>query len=146
MKPDHYDSFADSYLSDNESNLLNAHYERPAMVRLAGDVDGRRVLYAVCGPVLLAAALCAKGAVVTGFDASPAMVDRARQRLGNDVTLSVADLGGPLPFADGAFDDVVMSLVLHYLPDWGAPLAELRRVLRPGGRLILSVNHRSCTS
>jgi len=34
-----------------------------------------------------------------------------------------------------------VSLVLHYLEDWTAPLAELRRVLRPGGRLFLSVNH-----
>ena len=33
------------------------------------------------------------------------------------------------------------SLVLHYLEDWTEPLAELRRVLKPGGRLILSVNH-----
>jgi SAM-dependent methyltransferase len=44
-------------------------------------------------------------------------------------------------FPDGAFDDAVGSLVLHYLQDWTAPLAELRRVLRPGGRLIVSVMH-----
>lgn len=44
-------------------------------------------------------------------------------------------------FADGAFDDVVASLVLHYLEDWGPTLAEMRRVLRPGGRLITSVQH-----
>ena len=42
---------------------------------------------------------------------------------------------------DAAFDDVVASLVLHYLEDWTEPLAELRRVLKPGGRLILSLNH-----
>jgi ubiquinone/menaquinone biosynthesis C-methylase UbiE len=53
----------------------------------------------------------------------------------------VADLSRPLPFADDTFDDVVVSLVLHYLRDWTAPLAELRRVLKPGGRLVLSVNH-----
>jgi SAM-dependent methyltransferase len=53
----------------------------------------------------------------------------------------VADLSRPLPFADGAFDDIVASLVLHYLRDWATPLAELRRLLKPGGRLILSVNH-----
>ncbi|MFI7440335.1 class I SAM-dependent methyltransferase [Nonomuraea indica] len=47
----------------------------------------------------------------------------------------------PLPFADGAFDDVVASLVLHCLEDWGPTLAEMRRVLRPGGRLIASVQH-----
>jgi len=47
----------------------------------------------------------------------------------------------PLPFSDGAFDDVVASLVLHYLEDWGPTLAELRRVLTPGGRLIVSIDH-----
>ncbi len=141
MKADHYDSFAESYSLDNESNLINGYYERPAMIRLAGDVDGRRVLDAGCGSGPLSAALCAKGAIMTGFDSSPAMVDLARQRLGEGAVLHVADLSRPLPFADGAFDDVVSSLVLHYLRDWTAPLAELRRVLRPGGRLILSVNH-----
>jgi SAM-dependent methyltransferase len=53
----------------------------------------------------------------------------------------VADLGSPLAFPDDAFDDVVASLVLHYLEDWGPALAELRRVLKPGGRLIVSVEH-----
>src|SRR5450756_697335 len=55
--------------------------------------------------------------------------------------LRVADLGSRLPFDDGAFDDVVASLVLHYLGDWGPALAELRRVLTPGSRLIVSVHH-----
>jgi ubiquinone/menaquinone biosynthesis C-methylase UbiE len=141
MKADHYDSFAESYSTENESSLLNAYYERPAMIDLAGDVNGRRVLDAGCGSGPLSAALRAKGAIVTGFDSSPAMVELARQRLGEHADLHVADLSQPLPFADGAFDDVVSSLVLHYLRDWTAPLAELRRVLKPGGRLILSVNH-----
>ena len=57
--------------------------------------------------------------------------------------LQQADLQRPLPFQDNAFDDVVASLVLHYLEDWTAPLAELRRVLASGGRLIMSVNHPS---
>ena len=69
------------------------------------------------------------------------MLELARQRLGADADLRVADLGNPLPFPDGAFDDVIASLVLHYLEDWGPTLAELRRVLRPGGRLIVSVDH-----
>jgi SAM-dependent methyltransferase len=69
------------------------------------------------------------------------MLELARRRLGPDADLHLADLGNPLPFGDGVFDDVVASLVLHYLEDWTAPLAELRRVLRPGGRLIASVMH-----
>lgn len=136
-----YDSFASAYAAENESNLFNRYYERPEMLRLAGDVSGRRILDAGCGSGPLSEALRAEGAVVTGLDASAAMVDLARKRLGEDVEVHVADLAGPLPFADAEFDDVVASLVLHYLEDWTGPLAELRRVLKPGGRLIVSVIH-----
>jgi SAM-dependent methyltransferase len=141
MTASHYDSFAEAYSAQNETGLFNAHYARPAMLRLAGDVAGRRILDAGCGSGPLAAALRDAGADVTGFDVSAAMVDLARERLGEDADLHVADLGAPLPFADDEFDDVVASLVLHYLEDWSGPLAELHRVLKPGGRLLLSVNH-----
>ena len=137
MKANHYDSFAESYSADNESNLLNAYYERPAMINLA-DIIECSMLGAVLPSVRSA----------TGEGCHR---DRLRLQLGDgrasaaeageNAALLVADLSQPLPFADGAFDDVVASLVLHYLQDWTAPLAELRRVLQPGGRLILSVNH-----
>ncbi|MER7417055.1 class I SAM-dependent methyltransferase [Micromonospora peucetia] len=106
------------------------------MLKLAGDVHGRRILDAGCGSGPLSEALQARGAIVTGFDSSPAMIELARKRLGEDADLRVADISLPLPFADGAFDDVVVSLVLHYLEDWKVPLSELRRVLKPGGRLL----------
>ncbi|MEV1176515.1 class I SAM-dependent methyltransferase [Nonomuraea sp. NPDC049784] len=136
-----YDSFAEAYSAENENNIMNAYYERPAMLALAGDVAGRRILDAGCGAGPLAAALRDRGAVVTGIDASAGMLALARRRLGDDAALHVVDLNDRLPFDDGAFDDVVASLVLHYLEDWGPTLAEMRRVLRPGGRLIASVQH-----
>ncbi|MFI5863905.1 class I SAM-dependent methyltransferase [Streptomyces sp. NPDC051546] len=136
-----YDGFAEAYAAENENNLVNAHYERPAMLALAGDVAGRRILDAGCGSGPLTAALRERGAVVTGVDSSAGMLALARRRLGEDAALHEADLGGRLPFADGAFDDVVASLVLHYLEDWGPTLAEFRRVLGPGGRLLASVDH-----
>lgn len=136
-----YDSFAEGYTAENETSLLNAYYERPAMLELTGDVSGRRILDAGCGSGPLFAELRDRGAVVTGIDASAGMLEQARRRLGADADLRVADLADPLPFPDGAFDDVVASLVLHYLRDWGPTLAELRRVLAPGGRLIVSVEH-----
>lgn len=136
-----YDRFAEAYSAENENSLVNAYYERPAMLALAGDVAGRRILDVGCGSGPLSAALLDRGAVVNGIDVSAGMLALAGRRLGDDVDLHVADLRERLPFADGTFDDVVASLVLHYLEDWAPALAELRRVLRPGGRLIASVEH-----
>ena len=136
-----YDSFAEAYAANNESSLVNAHYAKPAILNLAGDVAGRRILDVGCGTGPMLASLRARGATVTGVDNSAGMLELARQRLGDRADLQVADLGRPLPFPDGAFDDVIACLVLHYLQDWTAPLAELRRVLVPGGRLIVAVNH-----
>lgn len=141
VKPSDYDDVAAAYDAENEKSLANAYYERPATLALAGDVAGRRILDAGCGAGPLFAQLRERGAVVSGVDASAGMIERARLRLGQDADLRVADLADPLPFEDDTFDDVIASLVLHYLEDWGPALAEVRRVLRPGGRLIASVNH-----
>ena len=128
-----YDVLAEAYTAENEASLINAYYARPAILALAGDVAGLRILDAGCGSGPLFAALRDRGAIVTGFDSSTGMLEQARQRLGDGADLQVADLGSPLPFPDGAFDDVIAALVLHYLQDWGPALAELRRVLTPGG-------------
>ncbi|MEU6772383.1 class I SAM-dependent methyltransferase [Streptomyces sp. NPDC046759] len=141
VRANDYDSFAEEYSAETEDNLVNAYYARPAMLTLAGDVAGRRILDAGCGSGPLSAALRDRGAAVTGIDASAGMLALAKRRLGDGVALHQVDLSDRLPFADGAFDDVVASLVLHYLEDWGPTLAEIRRVLRPGGRLIASVDH-----
>ena len=121
-----YDSFAEAYTALNESSLINGYYCRPAILDLAGDVAGRRVLDAGCGSGPLSAALRDRGAIVTGFDSSAKMLELARRRLGPGADLREADLASPLPYPDGAFDDVIACLVLHYLRDWTAPLAELR--------------------
>ena len=52
-----YDGFAEGYSASNENNLINAYYERPAMLALAGDVTGRRILDVGCGSGALLAAL-----------------------------------------------------------------------------------------
>jgi SAM-dependent methyltransferase len=100
--------------AETEANLINGYYARPAILDLAGDVTGRRILDAGCGSGPLFASLRDRGALVPGFDSSAKMLELARQRLGADADLRAADLGSPLPFPDGAFDDVVACLVLHY--------------------------------
>ncbi|MFI5615297.1 class I SAM-dependent methyltransferase [Amycolatopsis sp. NPDC051903] len=136
-----YDTLAEGYSAENQTSLQNAYYERPATLALAGEVAGRRILDAGCGAGPLFARLRDRGAVVTGIDASAGMLAQARRRLGPDADLRVADLADPLPFADATFDDVIAALVLHYFEDWGPTLTEVHRVLKPGGRLIASVDH-----
>ncbi|WP_191246376.1 class I SAM-dependent methyltransferase [Amycolatopsis deserti] len=141
LETNNYDSFAEAYAAETESNLINGYYARPAVLDLAGDVAGRRILDAGCGAGALHAALRERGAIVTGVDSSAKMLELARKRLGDDADLHLADVGSTLPFPDKSFDDIVACLLLHYLEDWTAPLAELRRVLEPGGRLIVAVDH-----
>ncbi|MGP9031749.1 class I SAM-dependent methyltransferase [Glutamicibacter mysorens] len=106
-----------------------------------GDVSGQRILDIGCGAGALTEKLIGKGAQVSGFDASEAMLELARVRLGEGADLQVVRLGEELPYADDSFDVAVASLVFHYLPDWTAALAEVKRVLKPGGRLLMSINH-----
>lgn len=79
------------------------------------------------------------GVELTGIDVSPGMLAIARRRadeLNRTVSLRVAD-AQRLPFGDESFDTVTATLSMCSVPDLGATLAELRRVLRPGGRLVL---------
>jgi SAM-dependent methyltransferase len=76
-----YDTLAEAYTADNETSLINAYYARPAILALAGDVTGRRILDAGCGSGPMFAALRDRGAILAGFDSSPGMIGQARRRL-----------------------------------------------------------------
>jgi SAM-dependent methyltransferase len=139
---DAYEAFADAYAAHTATGAWNALYERPAVLELLGDVRGRTVLDAGCGPGHLAGALAGRGARVIGCDASPRMVELTRAALGPGADVRVHDLGTPLAWlGDGAVDAAVLALALHYVDDRVALLAELRRVLRPGGALVVSTHH-----
>lgn len=84
---------------------------------------------------------------LTGIDLSDAMLDIARSRateIGRTATLQQAD-AHELPFDDATFDTVVCTFGLCAIPDHTRAIAEMTRVLRPGGRLIL-VDHIASTS
>jgi SAM-dependent methyltransferase len=131
-----------TYGHNNEAGSFNAYYERPATIALLGDVAGRRVLEVGCGPGALTQWLADHGADVTAMDVSPEMVRLATQRTAGRARIVTADLAEPLAFAaDASFDLVVASLVLHYLADWAAPLAEFHRVLTPRGAVVFSTHH-----
>ena len=137
-----YEKLADSYSARAPTKPHNAYYERPATLSLLGDVGGKRVLDAGCGPGVYAEELVGRGAEVIGFDASRRMVELARERLRGRAEISLANLEEPLAWLeDDSFDLVVSARAMDYVEDWGTPLSEFRRVLKPGGKLVFSVEH-----
>ena len=96
---------------------------------------GDRVLDACCGTGDLAVAAEREGGIVTGLDFSPRMLERARRK-SETVTWIEGDLL-ELPFEDGSFDAATVGFGVRNVADLEAGLAELQRVLRPGGRLAI---------
>jgi len=136
-----YDEMASNYEQHAADGPYNAHYDRPAVLDLVGEIAGRRVLDAGCGPGLYSEELVGRGANLVGVDGSAAMVELAQKRLGGRAQVLHADLNEPLPFASSEFDLIVCALVIHHLNDREGCLREFFRVLRPGGRAVLSTQH-----
>ncbi len=121
---------------------FNTEYERPATLELLGDVSGKRVLDAGCGPGSYAQLLLKRGAMVYAIDSSPEMVNAAKGSLGDSATVLLADLNKPLDFFQtGSFDIVLSSLVLDYIENWNALFREFSRILDDKGRFVMSIHH-----
>ncbi|MFJ8083786.1 class I SAM-dependent methyltransferase [Streptomyces sp. NPDC096205] len=123
---------ADAY--DSTFARLCAH-PVPALLDAAGVGTGTYVLDVGTGTGRAALAAQERGARVRAVDADAGMADRARAR---GIPADVAALP-ELPFPDGEFDAVVGNFVLNHVGRPRTALAELRRVLRPGGQLALTL-------
>jgi SAM-dependent methyltransferase len=136
-----YGELAADYAENNPESEPRAEYEWPVVKALLPPLAGTRVLDAGCGPGYYSAWMARQGAEVVGVDASERMLSEARERYGDEVRFREANLREPLPFEDGAFELVVSQLTLEHVEDWRPPLREFGRVLRSGGRVVLSCDH-----
>jgi len=134
-----YDRWAEIY--DHELNPLVA-LEEPIVREALGDVKGLQALDLGCGTGRHALWLGEAGARVTAVDFSEGMLNEARRKPGAAaVRFLVHDLHLPLPFETKSFDRIVSGLVLEHLGDLGFVFGEARRVLKPGGRAVVSAMH-----
>jgi ubiquinone/menaquinone biosynthesis C-methylase UbiE len=150
-----------AYFDQESSRYLDERYVRPSCdqlsyqsrrrlaLELLGHAPGR-VVDIGSGPGVFTAALLARGSRVTEVDVSLEMLRQSRRRLPGEVDhppVLFVEGGLPgLPFADATFDAALCIGVLAYMRDPAESLREIRRVLKPGGVLVLQVSNALCTT
>ncbi len=129
----YYDAFAATYEDHRDGRSRYHDLLDDLEVELAGRyVRGREVLEVGCGTGLVLRRLAPIASRAVGVDLSPGMLARARAR-GLDVVEGSAT---ELPFPDASFDVAVSFKVLAHVPDLARALAEMARVVRPGGVIV----------
>lgn len=132
---DGYSRWAPSY--DRPLRLFGI--EEASLRRLIDDLPAGDVLDAACGTGRWATYLAGRGHTVVGVDQSPVMLDRARAKL-PDARFLEGRLTA-LPLADESVDAAVCALALVHVGDLVTAIGELARVVRPGGRVLVSDVH-----
>lgn len=126
-----------------DGDFAKRHLVNPILLRLLGDVSGRRVLDAGCGNGYFSRMLAERGARVVGVEPTDSMVTFARDKeaeSGQGITYVQADLTR-LPDLGGPFDTVVCSMVLMAIPDWKPAMRASVECLRPGGLFVFALVH-----
>jgi SAM-dependent methyltransferase len=127
-------TFADIRVRIDEWRWLLRHLP-PA--EAASERSGLRLLDIGCGNGALLSELAPRLAYGAGVDESAAILERARRRNAEHPQIELFQVDSPhLPFPDAAFDVAVSLLSFRYL-DWDPLMAEIKRVVRPGGKLLI---------
>lgn len=119
---------------------MSEHFAHEAL-KLASLPPSAHIVDVAAGPGPLTILAAKDGAAVSAIDFSPAMVANLRRRA-DELEIEIADLrvgdGQNLPYGDNSFDGAFSLLGLIFFPDRAAGFRELRRVLRPGRRAVVS--------
>jgi len=119
---------------------FNADEAVAPFVRLLGAPPPKRVLDVACGPGIVTAAVASAGPNVVAFDLTDEMLAAARRRCEAATLANVEFRSGnaeSLPFESASFGGAVTRLSIHHFEDPAAALSEIRRVLVPGGALVV---------
>ncbi|MDO8618080.1 MAG: class I SAM-dependent methyltransferase [Candidatus Uhrbacteria bacterium] len=146
-----FNDFAPTYFSRYEMRNQDGHSFRIRKQRVLEGLhdlpSGATVLDVGCGPGVMIRELLARDFRVIATDIAPAMIEECRRRFGDEPRLTLAVTSAEqLPVADSSVDAVIAMGLVEYLPDDEAVLREFARVLKPNGRLIVTLPHEACPS
>lgn len=136
-----YNNFADEWASrlKRGKNLPHDYIAKPALYELIGDIKGKTILSIGCGSGEECSYFMSQGAKrVVGIDTSDKLIAIAKKQFpsGEFYTMDMENIS----LVD-TFDIVVSNLVMHYVPTWNKTLKEIKKILHPEGRVIISTNH-----
>ncbi len=141
-----FDALAEWYdhaIREGQLPLFN-HVLYPCMLEMLGDVKGQQVLDVACGPGFLTRQIARRGAHVVGVDVSEEMLRRGREdgrSAPRPITYYEMDAAHLAASWSGSFDVAICNMAMVDMPDIDSVLAEMARVLKPGGRYIFSITH-----
>lgn len=135
------DEFSRQAESFARSPAMSAAETLGALVELVPADPGGRWLEVACGPGIVARALAPRVGAVAGVDLTPSMIEKARSEAAavgaTNLEFSLGDATA-LDFPDAGFDGAVTRFSLHHIPVPGRVLAEMARVVRPGGWVVVA--------
>ncbi len=112
-------------------------YEAELLLKFLEPQPGERILDVGCGTGIFTADVLKSGAGVTGIDLSASMLTKAILRGGDTFVGICADMCA-LPFGDNSFDRVFSMTAIEFVADGAKAIAELNRVVKPGGRVVVT--------
>lgn len=143
--PELFDDWAERYeawFATPLGRLIKA-CETELILSQLSPVTGENIIDAGCGAGHFTADVIAAGARVVGLDLSLPMLIRARAKLDGEAFAAVQGDMNRLPFADGVFDKALSVTAIEFIADAGRAVAELWRVTRPGGLMVVATLNRN---
>lgn len=123
-----------------DGRMIRDELLHPLMQQHLGDVNGKQIFDAACGDGILSREIERQGGIVVGGDFVFAFL-AAAQNENPAAQVAVLDVTKTFPFPNETFDGVVSNLAYMWLPDIVAVTEESYRILKPGGKLVVSITH-----
>ena len=134
------EEFTRQAASFGQSPAMTSAQTLGVLVELVPDESRGRWIDVACGPGVVSRAIAGKVDSVSGIDLTPAMIDeaekRAREEGVQNVSFAIGDATS-LDFPEATFDGAITRLSLHHIPAPGRVVAEMARVVRPGGAVVV---------
>lgn len=131
-----YDELLESSDDTYQEKLI-----KPNLLRILNPADGQEILDVGCGQGYFAREIAKTGAKVLGIDIGGELIKIAKEKSGVNEKYLVLSAENLLSITNGRFDAAICVLALQNIKNFSAAILEISRVLKPGGRCVLVINH-----